>query len=464
MVSQHGFTGEGRMANGHSRVTVISPDRRIDLSLPGSVPLGDLMAQLLDLCTDHHDRTGALAWTLRPVGGTGLAWESSLESARVRDGAVLELCPRSTAAAQCTVEDVRDATEDAVDRTVGTWSRRDTTTIAVLTLAVLGAIVAALPNLWATSSVNGVPVAIATTGVLLWGCVSVARHDLTVAAHALLAAGLIWTGAVVLAATTPAALAAATLTPAIRGALTGAAILGVTAVVAWAVPRLTAWSAAAAVAFGATLVWAAMDLAGRSIDEAIAVGTVLGVLSLGVLPRASLAAGGLAGLDYLVRTRGGVNPDTVVATFVRSRALLTGALFATAGLTAAGSFRLEFAGSSLQVAQAAAIAGCLVLRARAFSQFLHVLTLVLAGTTALVVQLTADLLHAAPRLTTIAALGLVLTWTALLARGGMSTRNDVTGARSRRLLDIAESLTVATLIPLLAGNLGVLDWVRELVN
>lgn len=452
------------MANGHSRVTVVSPDRRVDLSLPGSVPVGDLMAQLLDLCTDHHDRTGALAWTLRPVGGTGLAWASSLESARVRDGAVLELCPRSNAAAQSTVEDVRDATEDAVDQTEGTWSRRDTTTIAVLTLAVLASILLALPNLWAASSGNGVPMAIATAGALLWGCVSVVRRELILAAHALLAVGLAWTGALVLAATAPGSLAAATLTPATRAALTGVAVLGATAVVAWTAPRLTDWSAAAAVAFGAALVWAAMDLAGRSVDDAIAVGTVLGVLSLGVLPRAALAAGGLAGLDYVVRTHGGVDPGAVVATFARSRALLTGALLATAGLTAAGAVRLEFVGSSMQVAQATVIAGCLVLRARAFSQFLHVLTLVLAGTGALLVQLTADLVDATPRLSTIAILGLVLAWAAVLAHGGLTTRNDVAGARSRRLLDIAESLTVATLIPLLAGNLGVLDWVRELVN
>ncbi|MBA3340151.1 MAG: hypothetical protein H0T54_10485, partial [Geodermatophilaceae bacterium] len=39
------------MANRTSRVTVVSPDRQVDLVLPGSVPVGDLMAQLLDLCT-----------------------------------------------------------------------------------------------------------------------------------------------------------------------------------------------------------------------------------------------------------------------------------------------------------------------------------------------------------------------------------------------------------------------------
>jgi len=451
------------MASEHSRVTVISPDRRIDLSLPGSVPVGDLMAQLLDLCTDHHDRTGALAWTLRPVGGTALPWSSSLQSARVRDGTVLELCARSSAAAQSTVEDVRDATEDAVDQTVGTWSRRDTTTMAVWAVAALGLIVLVRPDLWAASTGNGVPVAICVAAALFWGCVSVARRELHIAAHGLLAVGLAWTVALVVAATTPADLASSPMTPAMRAALTGAALLVAAAVMAWSVPCLSAWSAAAAVGFGFTLLWAAMDLAGRSLDDAITVGTVLGVLSLGVLPRASLAAGGLAGLDYVVRTRGGVDADAVLATFGRSRALLTGALLATAGLTAAGSVRLEFAGSSMQVAQAAAIAGCLALRARAFSQFLHVLTLVLAGTAALLVQLTADLFDGAPRSTTLVILGLIVTWAAVLARGGLSARNDVTGARSRRLLDLAESLAVATLIPLVAGNLGILDRVREMV-
>lgn len=81
------------MANGHSRVTVVSPDRRVDLSLPGSVPVGDLMAHLLDLCTDHQDRTRALAWMLRPVGGAGLTWASSLDSAGFVTGPFLNSVP-----------------------------------------------------------------------------------------------------------------------------------------------------------------------------------------------------------------------------------------------------------------------------------------------------------------------------------------------------------------------------------
>lgn len=452
------------MANGHSRVTVVSPDRRVDLSLPGSVPVGDLMAQLLDLCTDHHDRTDALAWTLRPVGGRGLALASSLESARVPDGTVLELFPGSTSDGHSTVDDVRDAIEDAVDQTVGDWNRQHTTTVAVLTLAALAAVLLARPDLWAASSGHGLPLAAGVTSLLLWGCIGVARRDLDVLAHSLAAVGLAWTGALVLAATSPHALGSADLTPATRAALAAAASLSAALLIGWAVPRLAAWSAGSAVVAGAVLGWVALDLAGRSTDEAIAVGTVLGVLSLGVLPRASLAAGGLAGLDYVVRTRGGVDPDAVVVTFARSRALLTGALLAAAILTAGGALRLADAGSGTELAQAGAVAGCLVLRARAFSQFQHVLTLVLAGTGALLVALTSELVDGKPHPTTIAALGLVAAGSVLLARGGLFSANEVAAARSRRLLDVCESLVVATLIPLLAGNLGILDWVRGLVN
>jgi len=452
------------MANGHSRVTVVSPDRRVDLSLPDSMPVGDLMTQLLDLCTDHHDRTGGLAWTLRPVGGTALAWASSLESARVLDGSVLELCPRTDAAARRTVEDVRDVTEDAVDQTLGVWRRKDTSTMAVLTLAALAAIGLTTPALWAEWSGSGVPIAAAMASGLLWGCVLVARREWMVAAHALLTVGLAWTGALILILTGPASLLPDTPSPAVRAALTCGAILCCVALVSWAVPALVAWASAAAVACTAAAGWAAIDLTGRALDDAIAAGTVVGVLSLGVLPRASLAAGGLAGLDYLVRTHGGVDLSTVAATFARSRSLLTGALLATAALTAAGAVRLELAGSSMQVAQAAVLTCCLLLRARAFTQFLHVQTLVLAGTAALLVQLISDLADGAPRASTIAALVLVLGSAAVLVRGGLSSLNAVSGARSRRLLDIIESLMVATLVPLMAGNLGLLDWVREMVS
>lgn len=452
------------MANGHSRVTVVSPDRRVDLALPDSVPVGDLMAQLLDLCTDHHDRTGALAWTLRPVGGPGLPWASSLESARVRDGAVLELSPGSTTLTRSAVEDVRDAAEDAVDQSTGRWTSADTTTVAVLTITALAWVVLALPHLWATSSGDGLVMCVAVAGGSLWGCVRVARCGLDVAAHALVAVGLAWSGALVISATAPAALALPTLTPANRAVLTAAAVVGAAVVVTWVVPRLAAWSAAALVVFVAALGWAAMDLAGRSTDEAVALGTVLGVLSLGIAPRASLAAGGLAQLDYVVRTRGCVDPGTVAATFVRSRAFLTGSLIAVSGLTAAGSVRLDFAGAPLEVAQAAAIAGCLIFRSRAFSQFPHVMILVVLGTVALVAQLTADLVEDFPRPTTIVVFVLIAAGSVVLARGGLATPSDVAAARSRRVLDVTESLMVAALIPLLATNLGVLDWVRDLVN
>lgn len=447
------------MGNGLSRVTVISADRRMDLALPDAVPVGELMPQLLELCTDHDDRTQAVTWMLRPLGGTGLGWASTLESARVRDGAILELCPRSAPTACSLVEDVRDATEDAVDRTVGIWSRRNTATMAMLTLAALAIVLLGLPYVWTASSGNGIPTAGMMAALAIWGSVTVQRKGLDVAAHVLLAVGLAWTGALVMTAT-----AASGLTQGTRTGLTCAAILSAAHVATWAVPRFAAWSASAAAAFCVGLGWAALDLAGRSTQDAIAVGSVLGVLILGVLPRASLAAGGLAGLDYAVRTHGGVAPATVASTFERSRALLTGALLTIAVLTAAGSVQLGRGDSPLQLVLAAAIAVCLLLRARAFTQFVHVLALVLAGTCALLLQAISDLIDGLVQPTTLVILGAVAAASTILTGSSLSPANDVAGARSRRLLDTAESLAVASLIPLLAANLGVVDWVGRLVG
>lgn len=452
------------MASASSRVTVVSPDRMVDLALPGSVPVGDLMPQLLQLCTDQHDRGDAAAWTLRPVGGPEVAWASTLESARVRDGTLLELSPRSVRAVQTRVEDVRDATEDAVDQTVGTWRARDSTTLAALVLAALALVLLGLPRLWTSLSGNGVPLALAVAAGLAWGAIALARLDLFVASHSLLGVGLAWTGALAVAATTAWGVSPATLGPAARAGLCAAAVLSAAAIATWMVPRLAAWSAAAGVVFVAVAGWAAMEVLGRSPDDAVAVFGVLGVLSLGVLPRASLAAGGLARLDYLVRTQGSIEATAVSATFARSRAVLNGALLASATMTAVAAVRLESAGSSAQVALAAALGVCLLLRARAFSQFRHVLTLVLAGAGSLLVQFSSDLIGSDPRGSTYVGLLLVAGGAAVLARGGAIAPNDVAGARSRRLLDVSESLTVATLLPLLTASLGVLDWVRGLVN
>lgn len=449
------------MGTGYSRITVVSSDRRVDLSLPSSVALGDLMPQLVDLCTEHRDRTGALAWTLRPVTGPALGWASSLESAQVRDGAVLELCPRAARLTQPTVEDVRDAIEDAVDQTIGTWTRQNTTTMAGLVLAGLAALTLAIPAIWTTTWANGLPVAIACSGALLWAAFSLGGRGLPVGAHALLVVGLGWLGAVVVTTTAQPATAGATLTPAARAALCAGVVLCAALLMTRAVHGLACWSAVAAVAFCASLGWAAMDLTGLAADDAIAVGTVLGVLTLGILPRVSLAAGGLAGLDYLVRTRGSVAPAAVVATFARSRALLTGSLLGTACLVAVGTIALGVGGSSLQVAQVTAIAGCLLLRARAFTQFLHVATLVLAGSTALLVRLGLDLAGGHARLPTFAILVVVVVGSVSLICRGSAVPTDVASARGRRLLDIAESLAVATLVPLLAANLGVLDGIGQ---
>lgn len=462
-----------------SQVTVISPDRRVDLSLPSSVPVGELLAQLLDVCTDHHDRNVAVSWILRPVGGGALSWASTLDAARVLDGAVLELSPGSESRGPARLDDVRDAVEDVVDETAGAWSRRHGTTMATLILAALATLLLARPDLWASSSENAIALSLSAVLALLFGGLAFAKRDLTIASHALVAVGLVWTGALALAVTaTPApdagradpaglassALAASSLPPGPRAAVCALTVVIAALALSRASPRLTAWPAAVTVALLAALAWAGLDVAGASLDDAVAVTGVLGVLSLGVLPRVSLAAGGLAQLDYRVRTEGSIEPTVVSATFARSRRLLTGCLSATAVLIAIASVQLSFAGTPVQRGLGAAIACCLLLRARAFSQFQHVLTLVLAGTGALLTQLGWDLIWGDPDLPTYLGLLILLGGAAVLLRGGVSAPNDVGRARTRRMLDVAESLAVATLMPLLAADLGVLDWVRELVG
>lgn len=447
------------MANGLSRVTVMGPDRALDLALPGAVSIGELMPQLLELCTEHGDRTRATAWLLRPLGGRALGWAGSLESADVRDGAILELCPRSGPVAATTVEDVRDATEDLVDGTVRIWSRRDATTAALLVLALLAGAGLGLPAYWTAFAGNGVVVAAMTAVAAIGASVAVASRGLRVPAHALLATGLGWTAGLVMAATTT------SLAPSGRAALGGAAIVCAASVATWVVPSFAAWLAAVVILFATGIGWAAVTLMGLSIQDSVACGAVLGVLILGALPRVCVSAGGLAGLDYVVRTGGGgVEPDTVAATFQRSRALLTGALSATALLTAACSLSLGIAGSPIQLAQGVAVAACLLLRARAFSQFWHVLVLVLAGIAALLAPPLLAVLHGAPEPGMLAVLGGVVVASAIGVGGGLCTPSDVAVARGRRLLDAAESVAVSTLIPLLAANLGALDSVAELVN
>ncbi|MEV6302247.1 type VII secretion integral membrane protein EccD [Actinoplanes sp. NPDC051861] len=81
---------------GLARVTVATPDRRIDLALPSNVALAGLLPSLMQHAGESFADTGEThgGWSLRRTDGTELRTDQSLGAQDVRDGELLHLVPR----------------------------------------------------------------------------------------------------------------------------------------------------------------------------------------------------------------------------------------------------------------------------------------------------------------------------------------------------------------------------------
>ena len=95
-------------STGLTRVTINSPQRRVDVALPDAVPLAELLPELLqhagaDLADDGQHHGG---WLLRRGDGTPLAATAGLGAAGVRDGEVLHLAPVVGAACRNRTDDL----------------------------------------------------------------------------------------------------------------------------------------------------------------------------------------------------------------------------------------------------------------------------------------------------------------------------------------------------------------------
>jgi len=82
-------------STGLTRVTIASPQRRVDVVLPDTVALAELMPQLVQRAGEGLADTGQRhgGWLLHRADGTPLAPTASLADATVPDGTVLHLVP-----------------------------------------------------------------------------------------------------------------------------------------------------------------------------------------------------------------------------------------------------------------------------------------------------------------------------------------------------------------------------------
>ena len=81
-------------------VTITAPDKSMDLEVPGELPLGELLPELVKLCGPQSAEAigDSFSWFLRFPEGNPLDANRSLIEAEVMDGAVLVLQDRQSLA------------------------------------------------------------------------------------------------------------------------------------------------------------------------------------------------------------------------------------------------------------------------------------------------------------------------------------------------------------------------------
>ncbi|WP_030780639.1 type VII secretion integral membrane protein EccD [Streptomyces sp. NRRL S-920] len=433
-----------------SRVTLVGERRRVDLVLPSQEPVGLLLPEVLRLLDDQAAARPMLRH-LVTADGSALAHDSTLESARIPDGAVLRLVRAEDAPSAPVVHDVTDEAADDLGGRAWRWqpsARRVVAGLATVVWALAAGVLARgeFELAAAGRALVGVAVLAGVAGALLG---RMKRRALS--ATLIVCAGTVgalgawtladandWSGAVRLAGV----VLAATLTllflgwfsPLGRGALIGAvAALGC----------LVLWEASLALQGGA-----------RMATEQTRAGALLAVVSLvvlGVLPRLALMASGLSGLDDQRSSGSSVSRyrvDTALTSTHRGLAIAT--VVSAVSAAAAGVMTLS-APTVWTWLLAAVTAVVLALRARAFPLVAEVVALV-AAAAVVVVALVVVWLERSPAAGPLAVL-VVLALTSLVVLAVQPPEH--VRVRLRRAGDLVESVGVIALLPLVIGVFGV---------
>ncbi|WP_036487154.1 type VII secretion integral membrane protein EccD [Nocardioides sp. Iso805N] len=443
-------------ASGLVRVTVASGTRRVDLVLPGAVPVAELVPELarsvglLDAATVYG------GYRLVLPDGRRLALDSGLISQGIEDGGVLTLSAGVEEPTPRVYDDVVEAMTDVVERELKPWQpeqSRMTALVASALFLLLGAVALLVQH---ESRLAGVAAGVVAV-VLIGAAVVLSRAEREPEASVAVA----WLAAVY------GAVGGFTLAWSAAGpgeevlgvplAAAGGAVLlvGFIGLLGLAVEGRTLLLPAAVV--GATLLAVGLVVRATDWDAAVVLTVVLVVVVLagGVLPWLAL---GMTSTDVdrlyspqdITADPATIDPSRVAADARIAHEILVG-ISATVGvllvLVAPFAVSLGLWGTLLAVAACAAV----MLRTRQYRTGSEVLVGLALGVLALAVTAVAALwLHPSWRPTTavvLAAMGAVVLATTMLPA--------TPSVRRGRLGDVAESASLILLLPLLVLASGV---------
>lgn len=455
------------------RVTVVGPNRRVDMALPADAPFAELFPTMLRYAGQDLADAGLAhgGWVLQKLDDAPFEPASTPLQSGLRDGDLIYLRPRMAQLPEMAFDDVPDVVATAVNDRPGRWRPESARRFAqAWGLAALGVGAAALlvsgsPS-WLVSSIAGGVVAL----LLLIAAISFSR-----------ALGDAGTGALLGYMALPYALIAGVLGPAGSTPLNqlgplhllagfGAVVLAATVAgfaIADGLPIFFGVAGAAllgTITTGIALAFDGLDLAGIA---AVTVAVALALTPL--LPGVSFSLARVA-LPPMPRSSEDLRRDTlmvdgrqVLSRTVTADRFVTGGVSGM-GLVAAGAMiPLAFRGGWVSPVMCAALSCALLLRARIFRGKAQKLWLMIPGVWGLGL-LGISVAHSAGQVYAIATVLLpALVMAGIVIGVGTWIPDNRVSPFWARAGDVVDMLLVVSLIPLALGVTGLYEYIRSLV-
>ncbi len=346
-------------ASSLTRITLMAPHRRVDLVLPSQTPLGTLLPEITTMLgydtpqAPHHYRVSLL-------DGRVLKADMTLQSAGVVDGAQVRIDRVEESPMSPVVHDVVDEVAHDLAQRNGRWdahARRHVCTAVVAAAAAWSVLLAAPFVPAALLIVAGVLVLGAGTGLALAGSRTVGTS-------------LVLAGAAAAAVAVPFADVAVAVQWLAWVLVLAATVLAVGV----ANKRVRAGAMSATTLFTVVALWTLFTVVGLPWERTAALMALVGVLSVGLVPRVALVTSGLTRLDDAQGGDGVVARRSVTAALdAAHRGLALSVVFLAASLGVSG-WVLAHAGDGWSVALTCLLVVISCLRVRA-----HPLTVEMAS-------------------------------------------------------------------------------------
>ncbi len=458
-----------------SRVTIISPTRRVDLALPGSVTLNELLPSICRFAgLESNTPTDAVhAWVLQRFGQDPFDLYAPVSKLGIRDGETLHLRQRENAIPDAAFDDVVDAVAGATSSRPS-WHHAHSRVAGLICMA---ATLIGLPLLLIhTSTDEGrLPhgLMLAATGMLSFAAfiaaVSLARaakeqHTAgTLSWMSVALAGIVGWNLPDIIATNPALhihiLMASSLTLVLATA--NALAARVQAMALFAV----------AVGSGMMLISSAVMALNYGNDAKVAAATMaVSALLTTSLPTLSYQIAGIALPNLPVTSEAMLADDTPVQSDIVSRALfadrLLGGMLAATAIAATLSAAITMTrGTWWAVALVVSVGVAFLLRARAFVGFTQRLSLLVGGALITALGLFAIAASIATRPVGLGILvGVTLLVGYVFAHYSAAWYKKILSPTWGRWGDILEWLAIMGIVPFMLGVLDFYVWFRSLFN